>query len=73
MSTFHTYLSKSILARCFVGLTFFISGLFVNCIQAVLFITLKHVNIDLYRKINYYLTYTIWCRKLCCLIDYSSF
>lgn len=45
-------------------LSFVLSGLFVNIIQFVLFYTLAYINIDLYRKLNYYLTYTIWSRKL---------
>lgn len=58
-------IANSIPMRIFVGLTFFISGLFINIIQAILFMTLAYFNVELYRKINYYLTYTIWARKYC--------
>lgn len=56
-------LEKSYLFRAFVAGSFFLSGLLVNFVQAVLFNTLAYVDIRLYRKINYYLTYTIWARK----------
>ncbi|KAJ6225040.1 hypothetical protein RDWZM_003585 [Blomia tropicalis] len=55
-------IANSIPMRIFVGLTFFISGLFINIIQAILFMTLAYFNVELYRKINYYLTYTIWAQ-----------
>lgn len=56
-------LTNSVLAQVFVSISYFLSGILVNIVQAVLFNTLAFFDIDLYRKINYFLTYTIWSRK----------
>ena len=45
-------------------LTFLISGLAVNLIQAVLFLTLGQANRELFRKVNYYLVYAIYGQLL---------
>lgn len=55
-------LSNSVPAQVFVSLCFFLSGLIANFFQFVLFHTLAFIDIHLYRRINYYLTYTIWAQ-----------
>lgn len=46
-----------------VGITLMASGIIVNLIQVILYLTLFRFNKYLYRKINYYLCYTIYSRK----------
>ena len=46
-----------------IGLNFLITGIFINAVQFVLWLTIKPVNAWLYRKINYYFTFAIWGRK----------
>lgn len=55
----------------FIG--FIISGLIINAIQLVLWLTVKKVSPRLYRKINFYLLTLLWNRK-CILLsnNYSS-
>ena len=66
------FLSNSKAFYAYIGLTFFISGLFINMIQAILYLTLYRANINLYRKVNYYLTYMMWSRKFLFVI-FSKF
>ena len=65
-------LSNSVPAQVFVSLCFFLSGLIANFFQFVLFHTLAFIDIHLYRRINYYLTYTIWARKFSIFAAFSS-
>lgn len=55
-----------------LGLNFFISGIAINLIQLVLWITVKPLNLWLYRKINYYCTFANWGRKFLFLLNGSS-
>lgn len=53
-------LKKSSLVHLFLGLSFFISGLSINLVQLILYYTLAFKDIHLFRRINYYLTYSSW-------------
>lgn len=44
--------------------TFIISGLFINAVQFLLFITLAPFNREAFRSINYYLVYSIYAQLL---------
>lgn len=44
--------------------TFFISGVIINFIQFVLYVTLRPFNKSLYCQINYYLMYSLMSREL---------
>lgn len=44
----------------FFGLAFFISGLFINVIQFILYNTLAWIDIQRFRRINFYLNYSMW-------------
>lgn len=44
----------------FLGLVFFLSGLVINFMQFIIYITLYQFNKELYRRINYYLIYSSW-------------
>ncbi|XP_054718509.1 1-acyl-sn-glycerol-3-phosphate acyltransferase delta-like [Uloborus diversus] len=48
----------------FLTFVFLISGLFINLLQAILYLTLYNRNRSLYRKLNYYLIYTSWAQIL---------
>lgn len=45
-------------------LTFFISGFIINFLQSILHFALKPYNANLFRKINYYLCYTIYSQLI---------
>lgn len=47
-----------------IAITFFTSGLIINAIQLVLHLTLKPFNKWLFRRIMYYLCYSLYSRKL---------
>lgn len=55
-----TALKRSRMLHLCFAMTFFTSGIIVNLIQAVFYFTLKPFNKSLYRKINWYLCYTIY-------------
>lgn len=58
-----TVLKRSPIAHLCFAITFFTSGLIVNLVQAVFYVGLRPFNKALYRKINYYLCYTLYSRK----------
>lgn len=58
-------LHKSKLLRVLFSLSFFISGIVINLIQFSLYLTIRFINKKLYRKLNYYLIYTLWSRMYC--------
>lgn len=58
-----TVLKQSPIAHLCFAMTFFTSGLIVNLVQAVFYVGLRPFNKTLYRKINYYLCYTLYSRK----------
>jgi len=50
------------LAFIAIGFNFLISGLVINVLQFLMWITIKPVNVWLYRKINYYCAYAVFGR-----------
>jgi len=40
-----------------------VSGLIINLTQAILYCSLRPFSKYLYRKINYYVCYSLYCRK----------
>jgi len=53
----------------FFCVTFIVSGLAVNLVQFILYVALRQINPQLFRKLNYYLVYTIY-GQLLFLIDW---
>lgn len=53
---------STIVHLCFT-ISYFISGIILNFIQGILYIGLRPLNKSLYRKINYYLSYSFYSRK----------
>ena len=51
------------LAFVAIGINFLISGILINVFQCLLWITIKPLNIWLYRKLNYFCTFAVWGRK----------
>lgn len=43
-----------------LGQIWLLSGLLINALQLLMFLTVKPFNINIYRRINYYLTYSMW-------------
>lgn len=52
---------STIVHLCF-AISYFTSGLILTFIQAILYFGLKPFNKSLYRKINYYLSYSFYCQ-----------
>lgn len=59
-------LKKSRLVHLCLTITFFSSGVIVNFVQGILYFALRPFNKYLYRKINWYLCYTMYSRKWFC-------
>lgn len=59
------------LAHLCLAITFFISGLFINLIQLILYVTINPFSDRLFKKINYYLHYSI-CAQLVFLAEWWS-
>lgn len=58
-------LEKLMLLPVFVlFINLFVSGLLINIIQLSLWLCLRPASKWLYQKLNYYLLYTLWIRKL---------
>ena len=51
------------LAHLCLAITFFLSGLCINLIQLILYVTINPFSDRLFKKINYYLHYSISARK----------
>ncbi|XP_055382544.1 1-acyl-sn-glycerol-3-phosphate acyltransferase gamma-like [Condylostylus longicornis] len=64
-------LKKSRLIHLSIGISFFVSGLLINLLQFCLFVCLRPFNVKLYRKLNYYLCYSLYC-QLVFLADWWS-
>lgn len=56
-------LKQSTLVHLLFAISYFMSGLVLSTIQAVLYFGLRPFNKELYRKINYYLAYSFYSRK----------
>lgn len=57
------FLKKSRLVHLCMAISFFTSGVLVNFIQGILYLGLRPFNKVLYRKINWYLCWTMYARK----------
>ncbi|TMW49230.1 hypothetical protein DOY81_005685 [Sarcophaga bullata] len=55
-----------------IAITFFTSGLIINFIQMLLHLTLKPINIRLFRKIMYYLCYSLYSQLIFVTDWYSN-
>ncbi|XP_072394733.1 1-acyl-sn-glycerol-3-phosphate acyltransferase gamma-like [Diabrotica undecimpunctata] len=64
-------LKRSRIIHLCMAITFFTSGVIVNVVQCILYLSLRPFNKWLYRKINWYLSYTIYS-QLVCLGDWWS-
>ena len=53
-----------IIASITLSLTWFVSGLLINLVQLILYISVKPFSKYYFRKINYYLTYSSWSQLL---------
>lgn len=60
------------LAFVAIGLNFLISGILINVFQCLLWITIKPLNIWLYRKLNYFCTFAVWGRKFLMFSELTS-
>ena len=45
-----------------LAINFFISGLFINLVQFILWLVVRPISIWLFRKLNYYCLYGMWCQ-----------
>uniref|UniRef100_A0A034VZG0 1-acyl-sn-glycerol-3-phosphate acyltransferase gamma n=2 Tax=Bactrocera dorsalis TaxID=27457 RepID=A0A034VZG0_BACDO len=57
--TFLTEIKKLRLIHLCIAITFFISGLVINLVQLILHLTLKPYNVVLFRRIMFYLCYSL--------------
>lgn len=64
-------LKQSTVIHLMFAITFFTSGLIINLFQCLLYFGLRPFSRYFYRKINYYLCYSFYSRKLIFL--YSLF
>lgn len=56
-------IKRSPVAHLMLAITFFVSGLVINLVQAVLYFGLRPFSKYLFRKINYYVEYSLYSRK----------
>lgn len=63
-----SYIKKSPISHLLMIITFFVSGILINAVQCVLFYGLRPISKYWYRKINYYLAYSMNSRKY---LDFS--
>lgn len=63
-----TSMKRSSVVHLMFAITFFTSGLIINFFQCILYFGLRPFSRYLYRKINYYLCYSFYCRKFILLI-----
>ncbi|XP_047506762.1 1-acyl-sn-glycerol-3-phosphate acyltransferase gamma-like [Pieris napi] len=57
-----SFLKQSTLVHLCFAISYFTSGLLLNFVQAILYFGLRPFNKTLYRKINYYLSYSFACQ-----------
>ena len=70
MINLHILKQSTIVHLCF-AISYFTSGLILTFIQAILYFGLKPFNKSLYRKINYYLSYSFYSRKYKAFVKFS--
>lgn len=56
-------LKQSRFSHLLLAITFLTSGVILNLIQCTLYYLVRPVNKYLFRKINYYVNYSLYCRK----------
>ncbi|XP_065359975.1 1-acyl-sn-glycerol-3-phosphate acyltransferase delta-like [Calliphora vicina] len=71
MSSLEKLKQQRLIHLC-IAITFFTSGLFINFVQLLLHLTLKPVNIVLFRKIMYYLCYSLYSQLIFVADWYSN-
>nr|UEK51451.1 AGPAT3-like protein [Parasacculina yatsui] len=54
-----------------LAITFFVSGLIINCVQCVLYVTIQPINPALFKWINYYLHWSI-CAQIVFVAEWWS-
>ncbi|PNF37469.1 1-acyl-sn-glycerol-3-phosphate acyltransferase gamma [Cryptotermes secundus] len=57
-----SYVKGSSVSHLLLAITFFVSGLIINLTQALLYYGLRPFSKYLYRKINYYVCYSLYCQ-----------
>ncbi|KAK9879772.1 hypothetical protein WA026_006837 [Henosepilachna vigintioctopunctata] len=63
ISILETFKRSRIVHLC-LAITFFTSGIIINIVQCLLYYTLRSYNKDLFRKINWYLDYSIYSQMV---------
>lgn len=53
-------MALSLIVSCALGINWLLSGLVLNVLQAVAWLTVRPISKHHYRTINYYLTYSNW-------------
>lgn len=71
MKSLWKLVKQSTLVHLCFAISYFTSGLIINCVQCVLYFGLRPFNKRLYRKIGYYLCYSFYC-QLVFLADWWS-
>jgi hypothetical protein len=52
-----------------IFISFFVSGIFINFCQLVLWLTIRPFSLDTFRRVNKYLNYAIWSREYSLFFD----
>ncbi|XP_066991804.2 1-acyl-sn-glycerol-3-phosphate acyltransferase gamma [Anabrus simplex] len=55
-------IKRSPVAHLLLAITFFVSGVIINLVQCVLYFCLRPCSRYLFRKINYYVAYSLYCQ-----------
>ncbi|XP_063220016.1 1-acyl-sn-glycerol-3-phosphate acyltransferase gamma-like isoform X2 [Bacillus rossius redtenbacheri] len=56
------YLKQSSVTHLLLTVTFFVSGLIINLVQCALYLGVRPFSRYLFRKINYYVAYSLYCQ-----------
>ncbi|GLG93978.1 Putative lysophosphatidic acid acyltransferase lpaat [Gryllus bimaculatus] len=57
-----TQIKRSPVSRLMLAITFLVSGVIINLIQCILYFGVRPFSKFLFRKINYYLAYSLYCQ-----------
>lgn len=68
-----SWAKQQVFSHLCLAVTFVFTGLIVNLVQAIMFVLIKTWNATLFRRINYYVTYTLNSRKLISIIRNKLF
>jgi lysophosphatidic acid acyltransferase / lysophosphatidylinositol acyltransferase len=63
MAGWFSNVKRSPLAALLMAITYFMSGIFINLCQLTLWICVRTFDKTLYRRLNYYLAYTLYSRE----------